>query len=133
MTAAKVLGQPDESRAVISREELLQKLAAGGVVLLDAQAPGWYEREHLPGALKIPGIDLARRMQAIAPERDSEIVVYCWSDVCLSSAINAQTLRGLGYRNVRRYVGGKKDWLEAGLPITKCGERERMPEEESAK
>lgn len=101
----------------ISREELRRKLERGGVLLLDAQAPGWYEREHLPGAQKIPEADLARRMQEIAPGRGSEIVVYCWSEACTASAIAAQTLRGLGYRNVRRYVGGKKDWMEAGLGV----------------
>ncbi len=43
------LGSEDApAEAAISREELRQKLERGGVVLLDAQAPGWYEREHSP-------------------------------------------------------------------------------------
>jgi len=25
----------------------------------------------------------------------------------------------LGYTNVREYVGGKRDWQEAGLPLVK--------------
>jgi rhodanese-related sulfurtransferase len=33
------------------------------------------------------------------------------------SAMAAQVLRRLGYQNVRRYAGGKKDWLDAGLPV----------------
>jgi rhodanese-related sulfurtransferase len=114
MSEAKNSGQPDQT---VSREELRRKLERGGVLLLDAQAPGWYEREHLPGAQKIPEVDLAARMREIAPGPDSEIVVYCWSEACMGSEIAAQTLRGLGYRSVRRYVGGKKDWMDAGLAV----------------
>lgn len=36
----------------IDRDELRAKLADPEVRLLDAQAPGWYEREHLPGAVR---------------------------------------------------------------------------------
>ena len=103
--------------ATISRDELREKLERGGVVLLDAQASGWYEREHLPGAQKMPEADVGRRMQEIVPDWGAEIVVYCWSETCGASGIAAHTLRSLGYRNVRRYAGGKKDWLESGLPI----------------
>jgi rhodanese-related sulfurtransferase len=27
----------------------------------------------------------------------------------------------LGYTNVRHYAGGKRDWVEAGLPIERAG------------
>ena len=103
--------------ATISREELRRILARGGLLLLDAQAPGWYEREHLPGALEMPESEVASRIEAIGPNRDQEIVVYCWSEACGSSVTVALELRRLGYRNVRRFAGGKKEWLEAGLPI----------------
>lgn len=103
--------------ATISREELRRVLGRGEVLLLDAQAPGWYEREHLPGAVKLPELGEESRMREIAPDHGTEIVVYCWSEACSSSALAAQLLRGLGYRNVRRYAAGKRDWLEAGLPV----------------
>ena len=103
--------------ATISRAELRQKLDRGGFVLLDAQAPGWYEREHLPGARKMPGADVENRLREIVPDPRAEIVVYCWSEMCGASVDAARTLESLGYRNVRRYAGGKKEWLEAGLPI----------------
>lgn len=109
----------EESGAVttISREDLRLALGRGDVLLLDAQAPGWFEREHLPGAVKLPEIDEESRLREIAPDHGTEIVVYCWSDACGSSALAVELLRGLGYRNVRRYVGGKRDWLAAGLPV----------------
>jgi rhodanese-related sulfurtransferase len=108
---------PAAVAGAISREELRLELARGAIVLLDAQAPGWYEREHLPGALKMPDRDLERRIAEIVPDRSAEIVVYCWSETCSASAAAASELRALGYRNVRRYAGGKRDWMEARLPI----------------
>jgi rhodanese-related sulfurtransferase len=29
----------------------------------------------------------------------------------------AERLLELGYRNVRHYAGGKRDWIDAGLPL----------------
>jgi len=28
----------------------------------------------------------------------------------------------MGYSNVRHYVGGKDDWIKAGLPVVRDGE-----------
>jgi rhodanese-related sulfurtransferase len=36
----------------IDRDELMTKLANSEVRLLDVQGPGWFEREHLPGAIR---------------------------------------------------------------------------------
>ena len=116
----------------ISREELRLELERGTVVLLDAQAPGWYERERLPGALKMPDRDLARRIAEIVPDRAAEVVVYCWSETCSASAASATKLRSLGYRNVRRYAGGKRDWMEARLPIETEAVRARPGDGESS-
>ena len=110
-----LLGETEDT--TIPREELRQKLERGDLVLLDAQAPGWYEREHLPGARKMPDGDVKTRMHEIVPDRRAEIVVYCWSETCGASGIAVRALRSLGYQNVRRYAGGKRDWLEGGLPI----------------
>lgn len=101
----------------IRREELLGKLEQAAVVLVDAQAPGWYEREHLPGALRADARDLDDLADRLGPAQTAEIVVYCWSETCDASARVSAELAARGYANVRRYVEGKKDWLEAGLPI----------------
>lgn len=43
--------------------------------------------------------------------------MYCWNTACTGSAYAAEQLETLGYRNVRRYIGGKQDWTDAGLPV----------------
>ena len=84
---------------------------------MDAQAPGWYEREHLGGALPSDARDLAGLVDTLRTARPVDIVVYCWSETCDASARVSAELARRGFSNVRRYVEGKKDCLEAGLPL----------------
>lgn len=100
----------------IDRTELLERLEAGDVTLVDAQGPGWFEREHLPGAIR-GRLDDPEATIAELGGTDGEIVVYCSSDTCQGSALAATLLEGRGYTNVLRYTAGKADWMEAGLPI----------------
>jgi rhodanese-related sulfurtransferase len=102
----------------VSREDLWQKIQGGAeFVLVDALSPISFAMSHLPGAVNLtPGWidDRARRR---IPDLDTEIVVYCESSDCDSSVIVANRLIELGYRNVRHYAEGKRDWVEAGLPV----------------
>jgi rhodanese-related sulfurtransferase len=53
----------------------------------------------------------------LVPDQAAEIIVYCASDTCQNSHIAAATLAALGYTNVSVYAAGKKDWVEADLPL----------------
>jgi rhodanese-related sulfurtransferase len=106
----------------VSREELWDKIEGGAeFVLVDALPPMSYARSHLPRAISLP----PERVDALAgrriPDREVEIVVYCASPTCDSSMIVAERLEGLGYRNVAHYAGGKRDWVDAGLPLEGSG------------
>jgi rhodanese-related sulfurtransferase len=104
--------------AHVSRESLWQKIQRGDeFVLVDALSPISYAASHLPLAISMP----PERVDALArrriPDLDAEIVVYCANSTCDSSAAVAGRLLELGYRNVLRYEKGKRDWVEAGLPL----------------
>jgi rhodanese-related sulfurtransferase len=103
--------------AEIERDELLGRLQAAELVLVDALAPLSYGAAHLPGAINIP----PERVDALAPRRipsfDTLVVVYCAGPDCDSSVVVARRLIELGYRNVLHFAGGKKAWREAGLPL----------------
>ena len=43
--------------------------------------------------------------------------MYCAGATCHSSEGVARELKEMGYSKVRRYAGGKQDWIDAGLPI----------------
>ena len=101
----------------ITREILKQRLDGGGLVLLEALPAQYYEHAHLPGALRLNHDEVVDGAGALVPDRHAEIVVYCASETCPNSHIAAEILEQLGYTDVSVYAGGKKDWIEAGMPI----------------
>ncbi len=104
--------------AQISRDELRRKIESGGdFVLVDALAPMSYARSHLPGAINLPPEWVDERAPRQIPDLDTEVVVYCIDATCNASVRVAERLVELGYRNVRHYLEGKSDWVEAGLPL----------------
>ncbi len=59
-------------------------------------------------------VERHRTSPEIAPE-DQPIVLYCGTGG--RSALAAETMARLGYRNVRAMSGGLAAWSEAKLPI----------------
>lgn len=112
------------SLARISRDQLWAKIESGDeFVLVDALAPMYFAHSHLPGAINLPPEWVDERGPRRIPDQNTEIVVYCTSATCESSGAVADRLIELGYRNVRHYVEGKGDWVEAGLPLEGGGVR----------
>ncbi len=106
----------------IDRDELWQKIQDGDdFVLVDALAPIAFARTRLPGALNVTPDWVDSRARNRIPDRTTEVVVYCSDAGCDSSVIVARRLVELGYLRVRHYAGGKRDWIEAGLPLEGSG------------
>lgn len=102
----------------ITRDELKAKLdRQEDLVLVEALPERYYLDQHLPGAINLPHDQVDALAPTLLPERDAQIVVYCASGPCRNSSIAAHRLAQLGYTNVRDYHEGKKDWIEAGLPV----------------
>ena len=102
----------------VTRETLRRKLERGDeFVLVDALSPMSYAHSHLPGAINITPDWIDERARRRIPDRDTEIVVYCSGPTCDSSTQVARRLLELGYRNVGHYAAGKRDWIDAGLPL----------------
>ena len=93
-------------------------------ILIDIREPVEFERGHIPGACLLPRgmlefevhglVDKARTDRDTAQE-DLDIVLYCGTGG--RSALAAETMAALGYRNVRSMAGGIVAWNQAGLPI----------------
>jgi len=102
----------------ISRDELKQKLDhPKKFTVVETLSPENYHQAHLPGAINLPPERVRDLAPEVLPNRDAEVIVYCASFACHASENAARTLADMGYSNVRRYVGGKQDWIEAGLPV----------------
>ena len=105
---------------IITREELEAKMHRGDPFALFEVLPKMYFRKHhLPGARNLPPTDVAAVVQEQVPDRDTEIILYCWDNDCPTSGWAGTELEALGYTNIREYSGGKKEWIDAGLPMVR--------------
>jgi ArsR family transcriptional regulator len=98
----------------VSREELLQRLRAGTVTVLDVRPGDEFALGHLPGAVNIPLPALEARLSELDPSQ--EIVAYCRGPYCVLSYEAVAALRARGFK-VRRLEDGFPEWRAAGLPV----------------
>lgn len=108
----------------IGGNELKQKLDhPRKLVLVDALPEEEFRKLHLPGAINIPADQVRRLAAELIPNKDVEVIVYCAGPQCHASDTAAIEFNRMGYSNVRRYIGGKQDWLEAHLPVVREGDQ----------
>ena len=81
-------------------------------ILIDVREIDEHAAGFITGALLIPQDLLAARIDAAAPDKRVQIIVYCASGV--RSALAARTLADLGYGDVRSMRGGFIAWQRAG-------------------
>lgn len=83
-------------------------------VLIDARDAVQYAREHIPGAINVPYIEI--RVGGLLPPRDQRIVVYCSSETCPISQYAYEALDRLGYEEIYDMRAGLQGWKDAGFP-----------------
>ena len=76
-------------------------------IILDARAQSEYDEGHIPGAIVIPHDEIGQKAEAMLPDKEQLILVYCRSG--RRSKLAAEELVKLGYTNVKEF-GGIIDW-----------------------
>jgi rhodanese-related sulfurtransferase/DNA-binding HxlR family transcriptional regulator len=95
----------------IGREELLERLRRGDVVLIDVRPEAEYEAGHIEGAQSVPLEELERRLAGLPPA--AEIVAYCRGPFCAYAHDAVRRLHTAG-RSARRLEDGWPEWRLAG-------------------
>ncbi|HEY5569070.1 MAG TPA: metalloregulator ArsR/SmtB family transcription factor [Gammaproteobacteria bacterium] len=103
-----------DSLEPVSRMELVERIRADVVTVLDVRPEDEYALGHLPGAVNIQVHELEKRIADLDPAR--EIVAYCRGPYCVLSYEAVAALRARGF-NVRRLEDGYPEWRAAGLPV----------------
>ncbi len=103
-----------DSLEPMSRAELMQRLRAGTVTIIDVRPEDEFALGHLPGALNIPLRGLEARLGQINPKQ--EVVAYCRGPYCVLSYEAVAALRARGFK-ARRLEDGLPEWRVAGLPV----------------
>jgi rhodanese-related sulfurtransferase/predicted transcriptional regulator len=95
----------------IGRDELLERLSRGDVVLVDVRPPEEYEAGHIEGVRSTPIDELEQRLAELPPDR--EVVAYCRGPFCAYAHDAVRRLREEG-RPARRLEDGWPEWRIAG-------------------
>ncbi len=105
----------DRSRLeAVDRQELVARLEAGDLVVLDVRPVPEFEAGHIPGARSVPIGELRQHLRSLP--KDVDVVAYCRGPYCVYADDAVRMLRRRGYR-ARRLEDGFPEWKRAGLPV----------------
>jgi rhodanese-related sulfurtransferase/DNA-binding MarR family transcriptional regulator len=104
----------------IGREELIARMRAGEVVLIDVRPREEFDAGHIDGARSIPLAELERRLAELPIDR--EIVAYCRGPFCAYAHQAVRTLNAAG-RRAQRLHEGWPEWQLARNRTTKAARR----------
>jgi molybdopterin/thiamine biosynthesis adenylyltransferase/rhodanese-related sulfurtransferase len=90
-------------------------LPSGAATIVDVREASEWEQGHIPGAHHVSKSYIEQQIEAIAPDRDAQVVLYCAGGV--RSLFAAQTMAEMGYSNVASMAQGFQGWKGAGLPF----------------
>ena len=98
----------------VDREDLLERVRSGEVVVLDVRPPEEYRAGHIPGAISVPLGTLKERLRELP--KDQEIVAYCRGPYCVMSIDAVELLRAHGFRALR-LEDGVLEWGSRSWPV----------------
>ena len=96
-----------------------QRLRAAGEahVLIDTRENDEWEAGHAAAAIHLGKGIIERDIEALVPEKDAKLVLYCGGGY--RSALAADALRQMGYTNAISLDGGWRAYQASGLPVEK--------------
>lgn len=98
--------------------EVKRRMEAGEkFVLVDVREESEWAAGHLPGAIHLGKGIIERDIEQRVPDTETKMILYCGGG--FRSALSADNLQKMGYRNVESMDGGWKGWIGAGLPTEK--------------
>jgi rhodanese-related sulfurtransferase len=100
----------------ISPQEAAAKSESGEAVIVDVREKDEWDEEHIPIATHLSRGTIELDIEEKVPDLNTLIICHCGGGG--RSALAADSLQKMGYKNVRSMAGGFKAWKAAGLPTT---------------
>ena len=109
----------EETRGKIqetSIQKIKQKLDGGDpFFLVDVREESEWAKGHLPRAIHLGKGIIERDIEETIPDTEAEIALYCGGGY--RSALAAENLQRMGYKNVLSIAGGIRAWREGGYEL----------------
>ncbi len=110
----KLVAEAKKQIAEISPAEAQPKIEEGAAVLIDVREDEDWREDHAKGAKHLNRGIIELEIEEQVPDLKTPIICYCGGGS--RSALVAESLKKMGYENVRSLAGGFRAWKEAGLP-----------------
>lgn len=113
----KLVAEAKKNITETSPADAAAKLNSGEAVIVDVRDKDEWDEGHIPGALHMSRGTIELDIEEKVPETNAMIICHCGGGG--RSALAAESLQKMGYKNVRSMAGGFKAWKAAGMPTTK--------------
>jgi rhodanese-related sulfurtransferase len=98
--------------------DIKKRLDAGEkMIIVDTREDNEWARGHIPNAIHLGKGIIERDIEQTIPDKNAPLVLYCGGG--FRSALAADNLQKMGYKNVISMDGGWRGWTEAGFPVAK--------------
>ena len=119
MAVTQVWAAPDKAKAAdISQADLVAAIKAKKVVLIDCNGTDSYKSGHIPGAIdfEAKGDSLGK---LLPKDKTTLVVAYCGGPSCHAYQKGADSVKALGYQNVKHFSAGISGWIAAKQKVEK--------------
>ena len=113
----KLVANAKRNITEISPEDAASKLKSGDAVIVDVREKDEWDEEHVAGATHLIRGTIELEVEEKFPDLNTTIICHCGGGG--RSALAAESLQKMGYKNVRSLAGGFQAWKAAGLPTSK--------------
>ncbi len=117
--AAVAVAQSDQAAALISQQELMQRIETKqDMLLIDVRTAGEFAMGHVPGAINIPYTELDEHLDKVRAHHDQGVILYCESG--RRAGVAKRILQEAGLHNILNLEGHMSAWRQSDLPIEKA-------------
>ena len=97
-------------------EETRERMKANpDAKLIDVREDNEWDKGHAAGASHMGRGVIERDVEHAHPDKEKELILYCGGGY--RSALAADNLQRMGYRNVFSMAGGWKAWKDSSAPV----------------
>jgi rhodanese-related sulfurtransferase len=113
----KLVAEAKKNIIEISPQDAAAKLNSGEAVIVDVRDKDEWDEGHIPAATHMSRGTIELDIEEKVPDPNAMIICHCGGGG--RSALAAESLQKMGYKNVRSMASGFKAWKAAGLPTAR--------------
>ena len=112
----KLVADAKKNITEISPEDAAARLQNHEAIIVDVREKDEWDEEHIPHAIHLSRGTIELDIEEKVPDSNAVIICHCGGGG--RSALAAESLQKMGYKNVRSMAGGLKAWKATGLPTS---------------